>query len=217
MLRVSLAFSRSVQLQRPLSRIVSPQHLPFLHDVFGSSSGHRAESARAGAARRRSGVPPPRARPGRLARRSRTATTRARENPGNGCVSQSEIYALPHNKRVEIPTRTPHYGFIYPCPAAQLSMASPLAAASVFARRFCAPSGAGGGLRMLPSGSRAPRLPLAWPLADPPPAATSRNPLTHPRQGHAPHRHCRSASPQPQPSPRSRRAMPPPSTSTPNT
>ena len=60
-------------------------------------------------------------------------------------------------------------------------MASPLAAASVFARRFCAPSGAGGGLRMLPSGSRAPRLPLAWQLADPPPAATSRNPLTQPR------------------------------------
>ena len=89
---------------------------------------------------------------------------------------------------------------LYPCPAAQLSIASPLAAASVFARRFCTPSGAGGGLRMLHGASRAPRLPLAWPLADPPPAATSRNPLKrlsraqptrpHGGPGHAPHRHC---------------------------
>ena len=145
----------------------------------------------------------------------------------------SETYVLCHtNQRAEsgdTHTHTPHCTRVR-CSSAldRLALGSGvcLCASVLHTKR-----GGAAGLRMLPSASRAPRLPLAWPLAALPPAAISCNlmqPLGASQQGtayeHSPraqptstaHEHSPRGGPgpQPQPPPRSRRATPPRSTPT---
>ncbi len=111
----------------------------------------------------------------------------------------SETYVLCHtNQRAEsgdTHTHTPHCTRVR-CSSAldRLALGSGvcLCASVLHTKR-----GGAAGLRMLPSASRAPRLPLAWPLAALPPAAISCNlmqPLGASQQGTA-HEHSPRAQP----------------------
>ena len=125
----------------------------------------------------------------------------------------------------EIPTRTPHT--VPVSGAAQLSIVSPLAAASVFARRFCTPSGAGGraedATQRLACPATTPCVAARCPAArcnlmqshaTPWRISAGHSPRAQPTSTAYEHSPRGGPGPQPQPPPRSRRATPPRSTPT---